>query len=262
MDLGFRGDVADYYHVYRHGYPPAVIDGLTSAFGLTPSDVVVDLGCGTGQLTLPLARRVRAVVGVDPEPDMLQRARQAARDAAVTNVAWVIGSDGDLPALRTLLHDYSVGALVIGQALHWMRAADVFRDAVPLLRLGGGVAVLANGTPQWQQDSDWSRALRGFLERWLSTELTAACGTDEQSQHRYAALLAAAGFDVRSASVDYDVSLDLDQIVGGVFSALGADLLPPPGERAAFAEQLRAALPAIDRFPEHVRVAVLTARLQ
>lgn len=38
----------------------------------------MDLGCGTGQLALLMAGRVRAVIGVDPEPDMLQRARQAA----------------------------------------------------------------------------------------------------------------------------------------------------------------------------------------
>lgn len=40
---------------------------------------VVDLGCGTGQLALPMAGRVHAVVGVDPEPDILRRAHQAAR---------------------------------------------------------------------------------------------------------------------------------------------------------------------------------------
>src|SRR5580658_1693830 len=99
VDLGFRGEVADFYHRYRHGYPDAVLDALTGAFGLTGQDVVVDLGCGTGQLTLPLAARVRAVVGIDPEPDMLRRARQAAGERDVQNVTWMIGADTDVPAL-------------------------------------------------------------------------------------------------------------------------------------------------------------------
>jgi SAM-dependent methyltransferase len=72
MDLGFRGEVADVYHRYRRGCPGAVLDALGSVFDLTGQDVVVGLGCGTGQLTLPMAARVRAVVGVDPEPGMLQ----------------------------------------------------------------------------------------------------------------------------------------------------------------------------------------------
>jgi len=76
VDPDFGGEVADFYHQYRRGYPPAVIDTLAGAFGLTGDDLVIDLGCGTGQLTLPIAARVRAVVGVDPELDMLAHGRR------------------------------------------------------------------------------------------------------------------------------------------------------------------------------------------
>jgi ubiquinone/menaquinone biosynthesis C-methylase UbiE len=130
-DLGFGGEVAGFYHQYLRGYPPAVIDTLTGAFGLTGSDFVIDLGCGTGQLTLPIARRVRAVAGVDPEPDMLARARQAAAEQGVRNASWLLGADTDIPALAALLGSRLAGAVTIGQALHWMRAfADQIRRAV------------------------------------------------------------------------------------------------------------------------------------
>jgi ubiquinone/menaquinone biosynthesis C-methylase UbiE len=120
VDLGFHGEMVDFYHRYRRGYPPAAIDALMRAFELTEDDIVVDLGCGTGQLTLPVAGRVRAVVGVDPEPDMLLRARQAAAERGVVNVSWMVGADTDMPALGRLLGDQAVGAVTIGQALHWM----------------------------------------------------------------------------------------------------------------------------------------------
>jgi len=89
MDLGFGGEVADLYHSYRHGYPSAAIDVLAEAFGLTAQDMVVDVGCGTGQLTLPIARRVRAVIGVDPEPDMLR-----------CGACWARGRSPRLPSAR------------------------------------------------------------------------------------------------------------------------------------------------------------------
>jgi ubiquinone/menaquinone biosynthesis C-methylase UbiE len=190
MDLGFGGEVAEFYHRYRHGYPEPVIDILVDAFGLNAQDLVVDLGCGTGQLTLPVARRVLAVSGMDPEPDMLRRARQAARDAGVSNVSWMLGTDTDLPALAGLLGERPVAAVTIGQALHWMRHEELFLAAGPLLRPGGGIAVVTNGTPLWLQQSAWSRGLREFLEGWLGTRLSASCGTDEQSQHRYQQALA------------------------------------------------------------------------
>lgn len=256
MKRDFGGEAAGFYHRYRHGYPGAVIEVLAGAFRLTGEDVTVDLGCGTGQLTLPIARRVRAVIGVDVEPDMLQHARQAARDADARNVMWMLGADADIPALRRLLGDGSVGAVTIAQALHWMDHRQLFRAVVPLVRPGGGVAVVTNGTPLWLQETDWSRALRDFLEHWRGATLTNACGTDEQSQRRYREDLAAAGFDVFTAGVDYVASLDIGQLVGGVYSAMGSGI-PAADQRTAFAEQVRRALAPHDHFSERVHVAIL-----
>ncbi|MFI6817642.1 class I SAM-dependent methyltransferase [Nonomuraea sp. NPDC050328] len=260
MDLGFRGEVADLYHQYRRGYPPAVIGSLVESFGLTGDDTVVDLGCGTGQLALPIAAKVRAVVGLDPEPDMLLRARRAADEQGVANVSWMIGADTDLPALGRLLGRGTVGAVTIGQALHWMDHDTLFPALAPLVRPGGGVAVLANGTPLWQQDTAWSRALRDFLEQWRGRKLTRTCGTDEESRRRYGASLAAAGFEVRETGFDYTDELDLGRIVGSVYSALAVDELPAPDRRASFAEQVRGALEPYAPFTEHVRVAILIGR--
>ena len=256
MKRDFGGDAAGYYHRYRHGYPSAVVDTLVDTFKLTGQDVIVDMGCGTGQLTLPMARHVRAVIGVDIEPDMLERAQQAARDADVHNVTWMLGADTDVPALRRLLGDKSVGALTIAQALHWMNHQDLYRAVIPLVRSGGGIAVITNGTPLWLQDTDWSRALRDFLEHRLGTSLAYACGTDEQSQRRYQEDLAAAGFGVFTTGVEYVASLDMDQLVGGIYSAMGSRL-PAASERPAFAEQVRAAVAPHDRFCERVHVAIV-----
>jgi ubiquinone/menaquinone biosynthesis C-methylase UbiE len=260
VDLGFGGEVADFYHQYRRGYPPAVIDTLAGTFGLTSDDIVIDLGCGTGQLTLPLAARVRAVAGVDPEPDMLARARRAATEQHITNVTWLLGADTDMPALAALLGDRRAGAVTIGQALHWMRYHELFGTLAPLLRPGGGVAVITNGTPLWLQDSGWSQGLRGFLEQWLGTALTSACGTDEASQQRYRDTMTAAGFGVAEASFEYTDDLDLDRLVGSLYSALPVQRLPAPDQRAAFAEQVRRAVAPHDRFAEPVRVRMLLGR--
>ncbi len=261
MNLGFRGEVVDFYHRYRRGYPPAVIDTLVQAFELTKDDIVVDLGCGTGQLALPIAGRVRAVVGVDPEPDMLLRARRAASEQGVTNVSWMAGADTDMPTLGALLGNRTVGAVTIGQALHWMNHVKLFRALVPLARHGGGVAVVTNGAPLWLQDTAWSQALRGCLEQWLGSKLTHTCGTDDASQRRYRDSLTAAGFDVSEGSVDYTDELDLDQIVGGVCSALSVDQLPVPDQRPHFTEQVRRALEQHVPFTEHIRVAMLIGRI-
>jgi hypothetical protein len=123
------------------------------------------------------------------------------------------------------------------------------------------VAVVTNGTPLWLQDSDWSRALRGFLEHWRGAPATYACGTDEQSQRHYQEALAAAGFEVVTAAFDYVAELNLDQVVGGVFSAIPADQLPAPDRRPLFAERLGRALGGSTRFREPVHVAIVVGRV-
>lgn len=261
MTLGFSGDVADYYARFRRGYPDQVLDSVREFFELTPDDRALDLGCGTGQLAVPLASRVGSVIGMDPEPDMLRLARQAAARRGIGNATWLLGGDTDIPALGTLLGRGSLATAVIGQALHWMRHEELFRRLLPLFRPRGGVAVAANGTPLWLQDSEWSMALRAHLERYFDTELKASCGTGAQDRLRYAHALEDAGFEgVHETVVSYTDELTLDQVVGGVFSAVPAEQLPAPRERPSFARDLRRALPDAGTFTEHVRVSLVMGR--
>ena len=236
---GFGGEVAAYYERYRRGYPAPVVDAVVGRFGLGADDVVIDLGCGTGQLALPLAGRVGSVIGVDPEPDMLRRARAGAARAGVRNADWVLGTDRDLAALGTALRP--VGALTVAVAIHWMDRAALFADARAVLRDGGGIAVVTNGAPLWAQDTGWSGALRECLREWTGKE-SGSCQTDDEGRRLTADALAAAGFVVSESTVDYRAPLTADEVVGGVFSAVPAGDLPPLVERDRFAATVREAL--------------------
>ncbi|MEV6518744.1 class I SAM-dependent methyltransferase [Micromonospora chalcea] len=254
MATGFGGEVATYYARHRRGYPPEVVDALAAVFGLGPDDTVVDLGCGTGQLSIPHADRVGSVIGMDPEPDMLTIARRTALDRGTANATWVLGSDSDVPALSRLLGEGSVGALTVAVAIHFMDRDALFEAARPLLRSGGGIAVVTNGEPLWTQDTEWSRALRGCLERMVGHPVTGRCQTDEEGRRRNREALVRAGYRYEETSVQYDAPLTVDDMVGGVFSAMSAERLPSSGERAAFAADVRDALGGVDVVTERVTV--------
>ncbi|MFJ8009896.1 class I SAM-dependent methyltransferase [Streptomyces fagopyri] len=263
MTLGFSGEVAEYYAKYRRGYSRQVLDALQAALELDTDDVVLDLGCGTGQLALPLASRVRSVIGMDPEPDMLRLAKESAARQSEQNVTWVLGSDTDVPTLGALVGKGSLAMTVIGNAIHWMDHRGLFHGLRPLCRAGGGVAVVANGTPLWLQDTDWSRALRGSLERHYGRKLEATCGTGADDRSRYAQALHEAGFeDVREMVIEQRAKLSFDQIIGGVYSAMPADELPDPDHRAAFTERVRQELGPQALFAEDVRVTILVGRVE
>ena len=260
MDLGFRGEVVDCYQRYRRGYPDEVFDALAEEFSLVSDDVVLDLGCATGQLTLPMAERVRAVIGRDPEPDMVGRGRAEAVKRGLGNLTWVVGADRDVPAVGALLGPESLAAVTIGQALHWMEPVPLFRTLRPLLRPRGGVAVINNGRPIWLYDIAWSRALRDFLERWRGRRLESTFGSEDQERATYREQLTEAGYTVRERSLEHSTTMDLDQVVGNVLSALPVTELPPPDQRATLAPQIGEALAAHAPFTEPVRVTILAGR--
>ncbi|MEU8634993.1 methyltransferase domain-containing protein [Amycolatopsis sp. NPDC048633] len=250
----FGGEVSEYYQRFRRGYPPAVGDALATAFELTRDDVVLDLGCGTGQLTRVLAPRAGAVLGMDPEPAMLDQARKA---GSPPNVSWLLGADSDVGALAPALGPGRLGAVTVAQALHWMDHARLFAATHPLLRPGGGVAVVTNGEPLWLQDTAWSAALREVVSSHLGTPVHRTCGTDETSQSRYATALSDAGYVVDSQVITYDGSLSIEEIVGGVFSAMSPSQLPAAEARPAFTERVREALSPHGPLREQVRVRIL-----
>ena len=87
-----------------------------------PNDRVLDLFCGLGNFTLPLARRAREVVGVEGDASLVARARENARRNGLENlqfhVANLFEADGGAAALqggfsRVLLDPPRAGALEI-----------------------------------------------------------------------------------------------------------------------------------------------------
>src|SRR5438093_307003 len=114
----FQGN-APYYA--RHvTYPEALFTLLECECALDGHGRLLDLGCGTGQLTVPLAPLVEEAIGVDLEPEMLLEAERVAREAGVGNIQWVHGAAEDLPRSWG-----SFRLVTIGVAFHWMDRARV-----------------------------------------------------------------------------------------------------------------------------------------
>lgn len=256
--MAFSGEVATNYARHRRGFPEPVVDLLVRALRLPPEAYVLDLGCGTGQLTRPLAARFERVLGADPEPDMLRLARTGALAAGVSSIGWLLAADTDVGSVPLL---DGLDAVTISNAIHLLDAPRLFAALSTRMSDRGRVAVIANGTPLWLQDSGWSRALRDQLERWLGITLRSTCGSDTASRQRYRTELEASGFaQTEEFHLDYAEPVPLDGIVGNVYSAMSPDRLPGSAERAKFETGLRRALRAAqpdERFVEAVPVAIL-----
>lgn len=63
---------------------------LLSRLVLTEDDTVLDVGCGEGSITIPIAERVRSVTGIDSSKKMLEFLNRRAQDNGVENIRTIL----------------------------------------------------------------------------------------------------------------------------------------------------------------------------
>jgi ubiquinone/menaquinone biosynthesis C-methylase UbiE len=124
-------------------HTPAGLEKVTAAVLATaaarPGTQVVDLGCGTGQLSIPLAERGARVLAVDISQAMIERLEANARDRSVDGVEAIA-----IPIENLWLPGESVDLVVTSYALHHLRDSDksrVVSAAYRWLRPGGSLLV-------------------------------------------------------------------------------------------------------------------------
>ena len=118
MDSKLRfSKTADAYVKYRPDYPDALVRWITTTAALCSGDPVADIGCGTGISTRLFARKGFDAIGIDPNDDMLERAR----DEGIAKYQKG-GSDA------TGLPDASAKLVMAAQAFHWFDIASTMRE--------------------------------------------------------------------------------------------------------------------------------------
>ena len=146
-------DVARCYRA-RPPYPAAVFETLLGE--VAGRERALDLGCGPGNIAIPLADHFRQVVALDPSEPMLSVAREA--DARRRpNIAWTLG--------RAETYDDARGFDVVtaGASIHWPDHARLFPK---LARWTGTLAIIVGDAPTSHPCGD--DAWAAFMTSWLA----------------------------------------------------------------------------------------------
>ena len=128
--------LADSYS-QRPNYADAAIDAVMEAAGLAPGDSVLDLGAGTGHLTLKLAGQNLDVTAAEPNPRM--REIGESRTAGLANVLW-----RDALMEQTRLPAGAFALVTYGSSFGVADYEATLREAHRLLRPGACIAVFFN----------------------------------------------------------------------------------------------------------------------
>jgi ubiquinone/menaquinone biosynthesis C-methylase UbiE len=109
----FASTVA-YYESARPPYGATFFEAAAVELGLDGTQRLLDVGAGPGILAIGFAPYCREVVGVDPEPGMVEAARAAAQRSGVA-VRFIEGRFEDAAAKLGAFDIVS-----IGRAIHWL----------------------------------------------------------------------------------------------------------------------------------------------
>jgi len=188
---GFTGGAVYDWLARLTGYGPSYYRKAALAMPIQPGIRLLDLGCGTGSLTLAAARRLDgdgAIEGIDLSEKQLRRARTKTA-AFPVSVTFRQGSVRELP-----YQDDQFDGVFASQVFHALPdevRADAIAEAARVLRPGGFFALV-----------EWSRPRLGYTAAiWTLTILGSRRGHNWQGT--YADLIEPAGFRLLS-----DVYLD------------------------------------------------------
>ena len=266
-DFEFRTDLyrgtAAFYDAFRHTYPETLLDDLRTRARTTGTGRLLDLACGTGQITFGLASHFAEVWAVDQEAETVEFARAKAARLGVDNVRWIAGRAEDVEA------DAFFELVAIGNAFHRLQRRVIAESATHWLVPGGHLAVLWSSSP-WDGSQEWQHVMAETVHRWTqlagSTERIPANVDAHLAAEHHRTVLARAGFTV-VGEFEFPTphAWTVETLTGFMYAtsilsqpALGANV-------PAFARDLRARLLAVDPggvYPEEVSFSYTLARKQ
>jgi ubiquinone/menaquinone biosynthesis C-methylase UbiE len=215
---------AEHYARGRPPYSRELVSTLAAHVAIDGHGQLLDVGCGPGTVAIELAPHFDTVVGVDPDPAMLEQATQRARAAGVDNVRWVL-------AVAEELRDLGLGPcrlVTFGQSFHWTDTDAVAEVVYELLEPGGAIVLLAHqfqDRPQPPGPPDVPeiprRAVQALIEQYLGPHKLAGKTFAGPPKNDYEALLAHTCFgppEVVYARGRADIVQDVDGVIDNCLS--------------------------------------------
>jgi SAM-dependent methyltransferase len=214
---------ADAYERGRPSYPGEAVTLLTTELALGPGRRLLDLGAGTGKMTVLLAATGADVVAVEPVAAMRERL-----SALLPGVEALDGTAESIP-----LPSSSVHAVVVAQSFHWFDAPVALAEIARVLRPDGGLALVWNSRDIRQP---WVARINGLI-RWNSGTIPTYDAGNEHWEDVIARSGAFSAVQVRE--LPYEHVVDEDTLVDRVASTSYVATMPD-AERTSLLADVRA----------------------
>jgi ubiquinone/menaquinone biosynthesis C-methylase UbiE len=147
----------EYYLKYRPGYPDQYVSDLIKLKILQKSDVIVDMGCGTGLLAEIFLRNRNKVIGIEPNLEMRQAAENYLKKYLPISFKCLNGK-----AESSTLDPISVNHIVCGESFHWFETHSAIKEFQRILIPNGYLMIFSN----WEyKNTDFAKQFNLIIQK-------------------------------------------------------------------------------------------------
>src|SRR3990167_7197467 len=209
-------DAAQYYK-YRPVYSVELIKLIVSKVKANKEANLLDIGCGTGSLCLPLSKYFKNVFAVDVGEKMIEEGKRLAVLRGVSNISWQ-NKDGN-----SLENDFeNIQMVTCGCSLHWFNSLKMLEFVHKLLSDNGAVAIVGIWTIWIYAPALWQQKVLEVIKKYLGPKRLTLNGVRKQSgtKNDFVDFLEETGFK-GIEKIEFDLPeriLSVDEIIGQQYS--------------------------------------------
>ena len=206
----FKG-TADFYVKYRTPYLESMINSLVKITDIKKNDKLLDLACGPGRLSIPLAKYFEEVVAIDLEEEMIIAGKKVAKELDITNIEWRIGRAEDY-----VVDPETFKLTTIGDAFHRLDQFSVLTKVHETLKKHGFLAIIGGGIITYGGNREWQRILNKILSKWCRPDVNK---DNIIYMETFPNALKNFGFkDVFTGVFEETITLTIEEIIGFLYS--------------------------------------------
>ncbi len=121
------------YHSSRKGYSSKVYTKIIKISKINNQSKILDIGCGSGLSTLPIAKLGYSITGIDTSERLIEIAR---KETIEGNPTYILDSFE-----KHYFNDNQFDLIISGQAFHWLDENTAYEKCAKALKKEGHIAI-------------------------------------------------------------------------------------------------------------------------
>lgn len=253
---------SEYYKEFRKGYPIEFFNYIKHKFHSEWNEKLLDLGCGTGQLAIPLSIVFKEVVAMDASGEMIEVAKKVSKNLDIENIVWLKSTAEQLGEIKNKIG--KVNMVTIGNAFHHMDHESTLSYLEEIVRPDWTICIVYSGESLRNQNTIWKKVVHEVINKYLGKFERTRESLNKKKDINLEEILMSSSFKkIQKYEHTYNLDWNIKNIIGHLYTTSYCSLEKLGEKKELFERELKEKLldiSPIDNFKEEVTLFAYFAK--